>query len=331
MSKKIEIFAAHIGKSEAATALADQFSTNEKGFSLINQCTQTVATVTSIFSIKAVTPGFMPFVSGTAHLYAGTTTFLKIIADSQTEEGFEPGDLLTLTGNVAGVIGSVILLGGLSVGATPFAVAAILIGGASILTSDVATNFLNNVIIPFWEKNFKDTPDASYTNHWIAPDLKLASLAEIQASYENKIGMVVWDPATDEVTVASVPWEKRENPSAEEPNAQGAAPIGVLPLTAPTCPLPPPPPPDPEPEPEPIPEPEPQGEQGSVAGQSFPSTPITPTPVTSGAQLEISIIELNGVPEKNPEKVTVDFPPIAEPEPPQDQYGCCTGTQDSYS
>lgn len=327
MSTKIEIFAAHIGKGTAATALTDQFNTNKTGFNLINQCAQTVATVTSISSITAVTPGFMPFVSGTAHVFAGTTTFLKIIADSQTEEGFKPGDLLTLTGNVAGVIGSVILLGGLSVGATPLAIAAILIGGASILTSDVARNFLENVIIPFWEKNFKDTPDASYTDHWIAPDLKLASLAEIQASYENKIGMVVWDPATDEVTVASVPWEKRENPGGEEPVAEGAPPIGILPLTAPTCPLPPPPPPPPEPEPEP----QPQGEEGSVAVQSFPSIPIAPTPVTSGAELEISIIELNGVPEKNPEKVTVDFPPIAEPEPPQDQYGCCTGTQDSYS
>lgn len=217
MTTKIEIFAAHIGKGEAATALVDQFNTNEKGFHLINQSAQTVAAVTSISSITAVTPGFMPFVSGTAHLFAGTTTFLKIMADSETEQGFDPGDLLTLTGNVAGVIGSVILLGGITAGAAPLALAAILIGGASILTSEVAKNFLKNVITPFWEKNFKDTPDASYTDHWIAPDLKLVSLAEIQASYENKIGMVVWDPATDEVTVASVPWEKRENPNSEEP------------------------------------------------------------------------------------------------------------------
>jgi len=319
MSKKIEIFAAHIGKGEAATALADQFNTNRKGFHLINQCAQTVATVTSISSITAVTPGFMPFVSGTAHVLAGTTTFLKIMADSNTEEGFDPGDLLTLTGNVAGVIGSVILLGGLRAGATPLAVAAILLGGASILTSDVAKNFLKNVITPFWEKNFKDTPDASYTEHWIAPDLKLASLAEIQASYENKIGMVVWDPATDEVTVASIPWEKRENPSGEELIAQGAAPIGVLPLIAPTCR-----PPEP-------PAPEPEVGEGSNAGEPYPSTPAVPTPAIPGGDLEISITVLNGVPEEKPEKIKVDFPPIAEPEPPQDQYGCCTGTQDSYS
>jgi hypothetical protein len=323
MSTKIEIFAAHIGKGAAATALADQFNTNEKGFTLINQCAQTIATVTSISSITAVTPGFMPFVSGTAHVFAGTTTFLKIIAESQTEEGFDPGDLLTLTGNVAGVIGSVILLGGLTAGTAPLALAAIVIGGATVLTSDVAKNFLKTVIIPFWEKNFKETPGASYTDHWIAPDLKLASLAEIQASYENKIGMVVWDPATDEVTVASVPWDKRESPGGEESNAQGASPIGVLPLIAPACPLPTPPVPEPETEP--------QGEEGSIAGQPSPSMPTAPTPVTSDAELEISIIELNGVPEENPEKIKVDFPPIAEPEPPQDQYGCCTGTQDSYS
>lgn len=158
MSTKIEIFAAHIGKGTAATALAEQFNTNEKGFNLINQCAQTVAAVTSISSITAVTPGFMPFVSGTAHVFAGTTTFLKIIAESQTEEGFKPGDLLTLTGNVAGVIGSVILLGGITAGTAPLALAAILIGGASVLTSDVAKNFFENVIIPFWKKTSKTLP-----------------------------------------------------------------------------------------------------------------------------------------------------------------------------
>lgn len=174
----------------------------------------------------------MPFVSGTAHLFAGTTTLLKIMADSKTEKGFDQGDLLTLTGNVAGVIGSVILLGGITAGAAPLAVAAILIEGATILTS-----------------------------------------------------------------------------------------IGVLPLTPPTCPPPPPP----------APEPEAQGEQGSIARQSFPSVPTVPTPAIPGAELEISIIELNGVPEKYPAKIKVDFPPIAVPETPQDEYGCCTGTQDNYS
>ncbi|MFJ3485867.1 hypothetical protein ACIPL1_21105 [Pseudomonas sp. NPDC090202] len=158
MSKKIEIFAAHIGKGSAATALADQFKTNEKGFHLINQCAQTVATVTSIFSITAVTPGFMPFVSGTAHVFAGTATFLKIIAESKTEEGFDPGDLLTLTGNVAGVIGSVVLLGGITAGATPLALAAILIGGLSVLNSEVAKKFFKNVIVPFWEKKLQRHP-----------------------------------------------------------------------------------------------------------------------------------------------------------------------------
>lgn len=134
--------------------------------------------------------------------------------------------------------------------------------------------------------------------------------------------MVVWDPATDGVTIASVPWDKRESPGGEDPNAQEAAPIGVLPLTAPTCPPPPPPVPEPEPEP--------QGEEGSSAGQPLPSTPIAPTPFTPGGGLEISIEEINGVPEETPEKIKVDFPPIPEPEPPQDQYPCCTGTQDTY-
>jgi hypothetical protein len=353
MSAKMEIFAAHIGKGAAGTALIDQFNTNKNGFSLINQCAQTAAAVSSVASITAVTAGFMPFVSMSAHTLAGTTTFLKIIAESNAEESLKNGDILSLVGNVAGAVGSIILLGGITAGSTPLAFAAIVIGGASILSSNAAKTFYENVILPFWEKNFKDHPEATYSDHWIAPDLKLVPLSEIQTYYENNIAMVSWDPVTDVISVGSIPWDQRARAQANHEIGTGPT-VGGLPLIPATCP-PPPPVPDDKPEPPPG-DGDGAGDGGfggssvSVVPQGPGSGPTSPSSAPgdgsgaggggapgSGDDTGPTAPSDPLSPSENPDlSIRIEIihdgdPTPEEPEEPQDDYGCCTGSQDSYS
>lgn len=389
MTKTVEIFAAHVGKGVAATALVDQYNTNKTGFSLINQCAQTSAAVASVASITTITTGFMPFLSLSAHVLPGTTTLLKIVAEFNTDDGPDRGDILNLVGNVAGVVGSIVLLGGITAGATPLAFAAITIGGFSILNSDVAKSLYDAVILPFWEKNFKDQPNATYPDHWIAPDLKLVPLSEIQTYYENNIAMVMWDPATDAISIGKLPWEQAQAADSVG-ESEIALPAGVL--VPATC-LPPPTPdiePDPAPEDSSGPEPaggggsavsgvllgfdpllpaasgssgagqgagaavgpgsssssanQSSGPQGSDVAQPAPtsgsgdgSDPAlgvpAPPPQPGDATIKIGIEVVNGGPESTPVEATykVDEPTPDEPPEPQDNYGCCTGSQDSYS
>ncbi|MFF7709376.1 hypothetical protein [Pseudomonas sp. NPDC007930] len=351
MTGKVEIFAAHIGKAGAATALIDQFNSSSEGFTLINQCAQTTAAVASVLSITAITPGLMPFVSTSAHILAGTTTLLKIVADSQTTKGFKWGDVASLFGNVVGVVASVTLLAGTTVGAVPLAGFAILAGGAALINSNVAENLYNNVLKPLWDNNFKDQPNATYDNHWISPDLKIVPLSQIQSHYENNIAMVVWDPATDDISVGAVPWDKRDNPNGQSLSDQEAVEV-PLPFEPADCPPPPPPPPPP-----PAPEPEGGGGDGAggsvapVGGGGFGDGGVGSAGAGAGgsggsgggagvgaggggssgggASQGISLESINDVPQPNPPEHREPF----DPEPDdnddrKDDYNC---SQDNYN
>lgn len=208
-----------------------------------------------------------------------------------------------------------------------------------------------------------------------------------ESSVENNIALVVWDLATDAISVGKLPWEQRPLPdSAGE--SETSLPEGVLVPAS----FPPPPSPDVQPAPAPKdssgPNPVgvtggtvsgvPQGfdpfpPRGSGGGQSAgvtvspvlgngdgnqsgvpqgsdttqpmpapsgngasdPSSGVAIPPPQSGkTKITIGILNvIEGAPDTLRSQGTY---PVNDPNPgeqpePQDSYGCCTGSQDSYN
>ena len=162
-----------LARGTAATALVDQFNSNREGFELISQGAQTSASVASIVSITAITPGFIPFVSITANVFAGTLTFLKITAEVKEGKPIQSGDAFALIGNVAGVVAGVFILGGISTGAVVVGGLAIMAGVGSLIQSDAAKNLYKMVVQPLFDRYFQDKSESDYPNHWVSPDLQL--------------------------------------------------------------------------------------------------------------------------------------------------------------
>jgi len=75
----------------------------------------------------------------------------------------------------------------------------------------------------------------------------------------------------------------------------------------------------------------PGGDGSAVSGPALGAPALPPPP--GEATITISLSEINGVTQERPVTVTVnaDEPLSKEPTEPQDDYGCCTGSQDSYS
>ncbi|MFJ2545630.1 hypothetical protein ACIOVF_04075 [Pseudomonas sp. NPDC087612] len=225
MSGKMDIFIGVVDKPAAtggaATSLVDQFNSNKNGFQLINQNAQTAATVTGVISVTAMTNGFVPFLNVTTNTFAATTTFLKVTADFKEGKPIQPGDVLSLVGNVVGIAASITIM------ATAVGTAGLLLTGIAVtvnvlgmINSDAVKNLYKATVQPLWNRYFKDNPAASYPDYWVAPDLKLATLAEIQSVYANKIAANHWDPRTNQVGLGSTLVEP-QGPGASGPGNIG--------------------------------------------------------------------------------------------------------------
>jgi len=203
MSKKFEIILGYVDKpvavGGAAASLTDQYNTDKSGFSLVNQTAQTGATVASVISIVKLTAGFTPFLNIKANTLAATTVFLKITAEYKTNQKFDNGDVLSLIGNVAGIVASITLLAGASGPALVFTGVGVTATAAGIVTSDAVKNLYQSLILPVVEKHFATNTNAAYLDYWVAPDLALVSLAKISASYTSQIAVSRWDPDSHEV------------------------------------------------------------------------------------------------------------------------------------
>ena len=95
-----------------ATAVSDQFIVNGTGMVLLNQTAQTGAVIASVTSVTKLAGPYVPIVSMPANIVAGTITFLKIGIDVRDGAKIEAGDILSLVGNVAGVIAKMAVLAG---------------------------------------------------------------------------------------------------------------------------------------------------------------------------------------------------------------------------
>jgi hypothetical protein len=71
---------------------------------LVSQTAQTGAVIASVTSVTKLAGPYVPIVSIPANMVAGTITFLKIGVDVRDGKGFSYGDVISLIGNVAGVI-----------------------------------------------------------------------------------------------------------------------------------------------------------------------------------------------------------------------------------
>jgi hypothetical protein len=207
MGKKVEIILGYvdkpIGVGVAGTSLVDQYNSDKRGFALVNQAAQAGAAVAGVTSIVKLTAGFTPFLNIKTNLLAGTTVFLKITAEYRNHGTFQVGDVISLVGNVAGVLGSVTILAGASSLSVPLTAIGVGAGVAGIITSDVARNVYQSLVKPVWEKHLRANSNVVYPQYWIAPDLKLVSLAQIKAKYKSRIAVTRWNPVSKAVVLAS--------------------------------------------------------------------------------------------------------------------------------
>lgn len=82
MSGKVEIIFGVVNSGvtvgSCATAISDQFLTNNEGMVLLNQSAQTGAVIASVTSMTKLAGPYMPIISMPGNIIAGTITFLKM-------------------------------------------------------------------------------------------------------------------------------------------------------------------------------------------------------------------------------------------------------------
>jgi len=207
MAKTVEVIMGYVdtpvGVGAAATTLTDQYNSDQSGFALVNQSVQTGAAVAGVTSIVKLTAGFTPFLNIKTNTLAATTVLLKITAQYRTDQTFDKGDIVSLVGNVAGVVGGVTLLAGAGHVAGVFTAIGVAANVVGIVNSDAAKNLYLNLVGPVLQRHFFESPNATYPDYWVAPDLALASLAKISAMYAGKVAVARWDPDTQNVAIDS--------------------------------------------------------------------------------------------------------------------------------
>jgi hypothetical protein len=354
VSGKIELVVGYIDKGvggvNGANALVDQFATDNKGFVLVNQSLQTGAAVANVLSIVKLTTGLVPFLNIATNMTAGTVTFLKIIAEQKESDGdkkgFNKGDVISLVGNVAGVVAGFTLLAGVVGATTFFTTIAVGAAVAGLVTSAAAKKLHDSVLLPLWEQHFRDTPDATYPDHWVSPDMRLVPRMMIDTDYAGMIAQIRLDPATDDISIGSTAVDAGDADVSNGGGGGGASGTseGTGPATtvaAPSSGT------EAEEATNPVENGDTPADGTGIAngdGGSGPGGDLLGAPGTTpdgdgspapGAELEISIESVNGDPSQGhppipPEPETSHPPHPAPPVEVQDSYGCCTNTQDTY-
>ncbi|WP_223501344.1 hypothetical protein [Pseudomonas sp. BF-R-24] len=229
MAGKAEIFLGVVSDGvtvgSGATAISDQFLVNGNGMVLFNQAAQTGAVIASVTSVTKLAGPYVPIVSMPANIVAGTITFLKIGVDVRDGAGFQRGDVISLVGNVAGVIATMAVLG-----AAPFMV----VGGASVVSIGVGLySILKSKAFESLAMNatnfFKGNVLDSYLDYVWAPDMRLVHRDILGASYNNYMLSFNWSPESGELV-----------PSAFSTVSEHSRGGGFVPPTNPVIPVPPP-------------------------------------------------------------------------------------------
>ncbi|UTL92226.1 hypothetical protein [Pseudomonas fluorescens] len=288
-----------ISQTGAAAAIHDQFTTDKTGFSLVVQTAQTTTAIASVVSITHFPIGAVPFINIVTNTLAGTVTFLKIAADFKEGVEIKGGDVISLAGNVAGIVASFAILAGapfIAGGATVFGISATVY---SIVSSDLAQAAYDKMA-PLFTSLLSQGDLTGFIAPRIAPDFTLASPDQILSIHQGMITTVNWNPDSSEISLGTEPLSFRDSSQAHT-DPTGSETFNST-------------------QPPPL-----TGNSSSV------SVAVTPTPdiPAPDATLTISIESIDGVNSPDPApSITV---PIDDNQDNQDNYICCSSAQqDQY-
>ena len=183
-----------------AAAVADQFIVNSDGMVLFNQSAQAGAVVASVTSVTKLAGPYVPIISMPANIVAGTITFLKIGIDVREGEGISDGDVVSLVGNVAGVIGTMTVLAGASAGLVGFfTLVSVSAGLYSIRESQSVDKIIKSA-----RDFFVNNPSDNYLDYVCAPDMRIVDRNTIRMAYANMMLSCNWKSDTGELLPSSV-------------------------------------------------------------------------------------------------------------------------------
>lgn len=193
MSNKFEIFVAIVNKVEkpgfqagAAAAIHDQFKTDNQGFSLVVQGSQTAGAIAAVLAVEKMTHSAVPFINIATNTLAGSVTFLKIVAEYKSDKKLNHGDIVSLVGNVAGIVAGFVLLAGFPAAATAFTAIAL---GATLFgayKSQLAQD-INEKIKPLFEMLVKNDIVQEPPESFIAPDLTIRDVPSINQLFAGRV------------------------------------------------------------------------------------------------------------------------------------------------
>ena len=179
-----------------ATAIADQFIVNKQGMELVSQTAQTGAVIASIASVTKLAGPYVPIISMPGNTIAGTITFLKVGVDIREGRKISSGDVLSLVGNVAGIIATFTVLVG--TGSTLVAVSAVA-GLLSIIGSETFDRIVRSA-----GDFFGNNPSDNYLDYVCAPDMRIVDRNTIRMAYANMMLSCNWMSDTGELLPSSV-------------------------------------------------------------------------------------------------------------------------------
>lgn len=163
------------GTGSLTSQMVSGIDSHNQNFYLVNQGSQMVATVSNLF------PALAPFRIQT-NVAAAATVFLKMELDVQEGKSIEPGDVLTLVGDVAGVVATVALFAAapeVEIAAVAVAVASDVAGIISSFEQSSLASFTNQ----FASENLTSTPTVPTDGTWyLTSNGQLMTTEEISAS-----------------------------------------------------------------------------------------------------------------------------------------------------
>lgn len=205
MSNRVEIFVAMVDRvgrpgfqAGAAAAVHDQFNTDNQGFSLVVQGAQTGSAVAAVLSITQMTAGAVPFINIVTNTLAGTVTFLKIVAEYKPGHKLNAGDIVSLVGNVAGVVASFAILVGAPGAAGVFTVAALGATLVGVYNSELAKN-IRDAVAPIIDSLKNHDRVTEVSTPVLAPNHTVTDPASIKHHFGGLIRVVTWHPDTMEI------------------------------------------------------------------------------------------------------------------------------------
>jgi hypothetical protein len=194
--------------TSAADTLVTAVTSGNDNFVLTNQVGQIVASV--VGAIRVLQP-----VAIQVNVFAGTTTFLKLVIDIQDGRQIDPGDVFNLVGNIAGTVGTIAVFAGASPAiitvASGISIAA---GIAGVISGDNFTrlsNWTSGMIQQYWSTS----PVPVTRTLYVTGNGALASYDEIMANPDLQIMKIVVTP--DRITFEEDP----NPPPPTDENADG--------------------------------------------------------------------------------------------------------------